>query len=93
MSKEAKAQITEALFGIEPVLINSALVSAQNRKRLFWVGKRNEDGTYSKVEVTQPEDRGIVLKDILEPIPLTDVRWKPLDDKYVGKVKERLKSF
>ena len=62
--------MTEALFGIEPVLINSALVSAQNRKRLYWVGKRNEDGTYSKVDVPQPEDRGIVLRDILEPIPL-----------------------
>lgn len=34
-----------------------------------------------------------MLKDILEPIPLTDERWKPLDMKYVGKVKERLKAF
>lgn len=93
MPKEAREQITEALFGIEPVLINSALVSAQNRKRLFWVGKRNEDGSYSRVDIPQPEDRGIVLKDILELIPLTDERWKPLDEKYVGKVKERIKSF
>lgn len=93
MSKEAKAQITEALFGIEPVLINSALVSAQNRKRLFWVGRRNEDGTYSKVEVPQPEDRGIVLKDILEPIPLTDGRWKPLDTKYIEAVSKRIAGW
>ena len=93
MSKEAKEEITSQLFGITPVLINSALVSAQNRKRLFWVGRRNEDGTYSKVEVPQPEDKGIVLKDILEDIPLTDERWKPLDEKYVGKVNERLKAL
>jgi len=93
MPKEAKAQITEALFGIEPVLINSALVSAQNRKRLFWVGKRNEDGTYSKVEVPQPEDRWIVPKDILEPIPLTDERWKPLDTKYIEAVSKRIAGW
>lgn len=65
MSKEIRASINET-FGFEAVLINSALVSAQNRQRLYWVGKRNEDGTYSKVEVEQPEDRGILLKDILE---------------------------
>lgn len=65
MSKEIKASITKA-FSFEPVLINSALVSAQNRQRLYWVGGRNEDGTYSKVDVEQPEDRGILLRDILE---------------------------
>ena len=53
-------------FGFEPILINSALVSAQNRNRYYWCGKRNDDGTYSKVDISQPEDRGILLKDILE---------------------------
>lgn len=65
MSKAIRASIDEA-FGFEAIGINSALVSAQNRQRLYWVGKRNEDGTYSKVNVEQPEDRGILLKDILE---------------------------
>lgn len=65
MSAAIRESITQA-FGFEPICINSALVSAQNRNRLYWVGKRNEDGTYSKVDVTQPEDRGILLKDILE---------------------------
>lgn len=65
MSKAIRASIDDT-FGFEAVLINSALVSAQNRQRLYWVGKRNEDGTYSKVDVEQPEDRGILLKDILE---------------------------
>lgn len=54
------------------VLINSALVSAQNRQRLYWVGKRNTDGTYSKVNVEQPDDRGILLRDILE----TGIAWQ-----------------
>ena len=50
MSKAIRASIDET-FGFEAVLINSALVSAQNRQRLYWVGKRNADGTYSKVNV------------------------------------------
>ena len=65
MSPAIRAQITAEL-GVEPVLINSALVSAQNRQRLYWVGRRNSDGTYSQVAVEQPEDRCILLRDILE---------------------------
>ena len=47
------------MFGskIEPILINSALLSAQNRQRLYWTNIPN---------VEQPVDKGIVLKDILE---------------------------
>lgn len=65
MSPAIRAEITKR-FGFEPVCINSALVSAQNRQRLYWCGKRNQDGTYSHVDVEQPEDRGILLRDILE---------------------------
>lgn len=65
MPKEAKELITKTL-GVEPIMINASLVSAQNRKRLFWVGKRNEVGIYTQVYIDQPEDRGILLKDILE---------------------------
>lgn len=65
MSPAIRAQITAEL-GVEPVLINSALVSAQNRQRLYWAGKRNHDGTYRQVPVELPEDRGILLRDILE---------------------------
>lgn len=63
MSPAIRAQITAEL-GVEPVLINSALVSAQNRQRLYWAGKRNPDGTYRQVPVELPEDRGILLRDI-----------------------------
>ena len=47
------------LFGgkIEPILINSALVSAQSRQRYYWTNIPN---------IEQPEDLGIVLRDILE---------------------------
>lgn len=65
MSKVIRESITKT-FGFDAICINSALVSAQNRQRLYWVGKRNEDGTYSKVDIQQPEDRGILLRDILD---------------------------
>lgn len=71
MSPAIRTQITAEL-GVEPVLINSALVSAQNRQRLYWVGRRNPDGTYSQVPVEQPVDRGIFLRDILE----TGIAWQ-----------------
>ena len=71
MSPAIREQITEEL-GVEPVLINSALVSAQNRQRLYWAGRRNPDGTYSQVAVEQPVDRGILLRDILE----SGVAWR-----------------
>ena len=65
MSAAIRASITET-FGFEPILINSALVSAQNRQRLYWCGIRQADGTYKKADIQQPTDRGILLKDILE---------------------------
>lgn len=55
MKKEHEAVITQ-FMGVEPVQINSALVSAQNRRRLYWCNW----------SVEQPEDRGILLKDIIE---------------------------
>ncbi len=59
MSKDARDTITKEL-GVEPILIDAALVSAQSRKRLFWT---NIPG------VRLPSDRGIKLKDILEADP------------------------
>lgn len=65
MARDVQNEINK-IIGFEPICINSALVSAQNRQRLYWVGKRNTDGTYSKVDIKQPKDRGILLKDILD---------------------------
>jgi DNA (cytosine-5)-methyltransferase 3A len=66
MSSDAKNEITNNLFGIEPVLINSSLLTAQQRKRYYWVGALQKDGSYKKIDIKQPEDKGIVLKDIIE---------------------------
>ena len=70
MSAAIRASITET-FGFEPILINSALVSAQNRQRLYWCGIRQADGTYKKADIQQPADRGILLKDIIETNAVT----------------------
>lgn len=56
MKNEHKDKISE-LMGVQPIEIDSALVSAQRRKRLY---RTNIPG------VTQPEDKGIMIKDILE---------------------------
>jgi len=67
MPSNIKAYITEEL-GVEPVMINSALVSAQHRKRLYWtnIGAETGTGTGAITGITQPNDKGILLKDILE---------------------------
>jgi len=54
MKKTIQDAISEILQ-VEPVLINSALVSAQNRNRLYWCN----------FEVDQPEDQNILLKDVI----------------------------
>ena len=56
MKQEYQDIISERV-GVKPVLINSALVSAQNRERLYWT---------NIAELEQPEPRDIILKDILE---------------------------
>jgi len=63
MKKESEDIITEIL-GVEPIEINSRLVSAQNRKRLFW--------TNIPFSGKQPEDKQVLLKDILEDDSVTD---------------------
>ena len=69
MKKADKEEITRILTEIYPdtqcYAINSALVSAQNRKRLYWTNIQ---------WVEQPEDKGILLKDILEPPGEVDER-------------------
>lgn len=49
---------------VEPTLIDASLLSAQRRKRYFWIGKLEEE-TYKTIEIPQPEDQHIYLKDII----------------------------
>jgi len=88
MKKEFQAVISEqissiypectngGLFGIEPILINSALLSAQNRNRLYWTNIPN---------IEQPEDVGLVLRDVLEDFPTKEFyAGKELQKNYAG---------
>jgi len=60
ISEQVSACYPEIPFGIEPIFINSSLVSAQSRQRYYWTNIPN---------ITQPKERGIVLRDILEEDP------------------------
>lgn len=61
--KQSDKDIITNLLKVEPIMINSSLVSAQDRKRLYWTNIPN---------VTQPEDKHIYLEDIVEPDALID---------------------
>ena len=66
-NKEDINIITKEL-GVEPILIDAALVSAQKRKRLYWTNINN---------IMQPEDKNIYLKDIIidhDYYPIIDQR-------------------
>jgi DNA (cytosine-5)-methyltransferase 3A len=89
MPKEAKMVITEALFGVTPNIINASLVSAQQRKRLFWVGVKNGD-TYDSVLIPQPTDKGIMLKDII--VNEVDEKYI-ISDKHYERMKSHNKNF
>ena len=68
MKKEYQDVISKEL-GIEPIMINSSLLSAQNRKRLYWTNIKEGyfDLFGNKVSfIPQPGDKNLVLKDILE---------------------------
>jgi site-specific DNA-cytosine methylase len=60
MQKGCEDMISEAL-GVSPIMINSNLVSAQNRRRNYWT---------NIPDVQQPRDRGLVMCDCLESLPL-----------------------
>jgi DNA (cytosine-5)-methyltransferase 3A len=63
-------KILSKAIGVNPIMINSSLVSAQNRQRLYWtnIGMK-PSGLFGDLEsiIEQPKDLGILLKDILEP--------------------------
>jgi DNA-cytosine methyltransferase len=55
--KQEYQDVISQYLGVKPIMINSSLVSAQNRKRLYWTNIPN---------IEQPKDKGIMLSDILE---------------------------
>jgi DNA (cytosine-5)-methyltransferase 3A len=69
MMGEKWEKILSKAIGVKPIQINSALVSAQNRNRLYWtnIGMKPM-GLFGDLEsiIPQPKDKGILLKDVLE---------------------------
>ena len=86
MKKDFEQYIThhteQALGHVEKTLINSALVSAQNRQRYYW----------TNFEVTQPDDKGILLRDVLEQPPQYAVTGGAIRGRYNedGTISQRL---
>ena len=73
MKKEAEDVITEYM-GFPPQAKNSADVSAQNRNRLYWFGKLNPyTNKWEQIPIPPTEDKGIVIKDILEDLPFHEI--------------------
>ena len=86
MKKEHEYVISKTV-GIEPVIINSALLSAQNRVRLYWTNFYTKKKGLFETEycaIPQPKDLGIMLKDVLEA---------EVDEKYYLKDKAILRSL
>lgn len=84
MGNKWERVLSEAI-GVFGVHINSALVSAQNRKRIYWTNIRvKEVGLFGELhsDIPQPKDEGILLKDILE---------EEVDEKYY--LGEKLVNF
>jgi DNA-cytosine methyltransferase len=76
MMGEKWEKILSKAIGVNPIMINSSLVSAQNRQRLYWTNiGMQPGGLFGDLEsiIEQPKDKGILLKDILE---------SEVDDKY-----------
>ena len=68
MSKESEAVISR-FCSIEPIFINSKLLSAQSRPRLYWTNigtNKNNLFGIDQPGIKQPKDKGILLKDILQ---------------------------
>ncbi|MNY01365.1 C-5 cytosine-specific DNA methylase [compost metagenome] len=87
MGKKWQKVITQAI-GINPIRINAALVSAQNRDRLFWTNIYTEqDGFFGdlKCMIPHPKDEGILLKDVLETFETSNFETQEEFDAYMKK--------
>ena len=73
MAKESQ-DIISKYMGCEPTKINSSLVSAQSRNRLYWFVMWDENlGQYIPCIIPQPKKKDIVIRDILEDLPFGEI--------------------
>lgn len=80
--KNEHQNVITTVVGVEPILIDSALVSAQRRKRLYWFNW----------DIELPNDKGILLKDIIHKgAPITDKSQTILSTIYKENAKSMIK--
>lgn len=77
--KQKSEDVISQYLGVKPIIINSSLVSAQNRIRLYWTNIPN---------ITLPEDKGILLKDIIY-----DDEYKVFTDIRITNTKKKTKNY
>ncbi|MDB4724159.1 DNA (cytosine-5-)-methyltransferase [bacterium] len=80
ISQQVSECYPEIAFGIEPIFINSSLLSAQSRQRFYWT---NIPG------IQEPEDQGIVLRDILEDNPENEFYYSKKSRDYMERGNEK----
>jgi len=88
MDKQCEIEISRRL-GVLPVKINSNLVSAQNRKRIYWTNIPGSGADLFSDEIEQPKDKKILMKDILQPESEIDEKYY-LKEKAWEYVKKRI---
>lgn len=95
MPQEAYEEISR-LMGCYPVMINSALVSAQTRKRYYWTNIGPQELNlfgFPTCKIPQPEDKGILLKDVLErAIAIQEKSYCLTETDYKGTFSDFLKK-
>ena len=81
--KKEHLEVINNYLGVEPIFINSSLVSAQNRQRFYWCNW----------ERLNPVDKGILLKDVLEDLPSCPIGIKVRDKSNCLRVGGRSSPF
>ena len=79
--KNSDKNIITKLLGVEPILINSDLVSAQHRRRLYWTNIPN---------IEQPKNKNIFLKDVIN---YSNGREENMSDKKIAFIKRKLPTM
>ena len=79
--KNSDKKIITDLLGVEPILINSDLVSAQHRRRYYWTNIPN---------IKQPKDKNILLKDVIN---YNDDREEKMSEKKIAFIEKKLPTM
>jgi len=93
MKKEHEVVISRYL-NIEPILINSSLLSAQNRERNYWTNIMNSKDLFglNVCNIPQPKDNNLYLKDVIQPVCEVDNKYF-LSEKMINYLKLETSCF